>query len=124
MDFFSPEQIADRIDEVLEHTDRMSEIRKRARATVVSRYDLKTIALPAQLKLVEKLLARKSTRNIPPTGGSVSGSGQSTPVPAGDKSAGPIVLTSSVRLTEKEAEVLRWLRQGKRANSGRTSAKP
>lgn len=43
VDFFSPEQIAERIDEVLDHPDRMQEIRDRARETAVSRFDLKRL---------------------------------------------------------------------------------
>jgi glycosyltransferase involved in cell wall biosynthesis len=37
-DFFSPKQIADRVDEVLDHPTRMAEIRKKARETVLERY--------------------------------------------------------------------------------------
>jgi glycosyltransferase involved in cell wall biosynthesis len=41
VDFFSPEKIADRVDEVLDHPDRMAELRTAARETVVERYALK-----------------------------------------------------------------------------------
>ncbi|AFY70180.1 glycosyl transferase group 1 [Thalassoporum mexicanum PCC 7367] len=38
VDFFSPKQIADRICEVLDHPDRMAQIRQNARETVLERY--------------------------------------------------------------------------------------
>ena len=57
VDFFSTEQIADRIDEALDHPDRMTGIRKRARAAIVERYDLKRITLPQQLRLVSGVMS-------------------------------------------------------------------
>lgn len=49
VDFFSPEQIADRIIEVLDHPDRMAAIRARARETILERYDLHKL-LPQHLE--------------------------------------------------------------------------
>jgi glycosyltransferase involved in cell wall biosynthesis len=49
VDFFNPEAIADRVDEVLNHPDRMAELRTRARKTIVQHYDLATL-LPQQLR--------------------------------------------------------------------------
>jgi glycosyltransferase involved in cell wall biosynthesis len=40
VDFFSPMQIADAVDEVLEHPNRMQELRQMARKTVVDRYEV------------------------------------------------------------------------------------
>ena len=40
VDYFSPKQVADRIDEVLDHPTRMAEIRVKARQTVLERYSL------------------------------------------------------------------------------------
>jgi glycosyltransferase involved in cell wall biosynthesis len=40
VDFFSPEDIATRVDEVLKHRDRMNAIRIQARETIVKNYDL------------------------------------------------------------------------------------
>jgi glycosyltransferase involved in cell wall biosynthesis len=48
VDFFSPEAIADRVDEVLDHPDRMAEIRANARATILQDYDLAQL-LPQHL---------------------------------------------------------------------------
>jgi glycosyltransferase involved in cell wall biosynthesis len=53
VDFFSPGQIADAVDRVLDHPDRMREIRDRARRTIVERYDTATVCLPRHLSLVD-----------------------------------------------------------------------
>lgn len=52
VDFFSPEQIADRVDEVLDHPDRMAALRKAARETVLERYALKD-RLPELVRNIE-----------------------------------------------------------------------
>ncbi len=40
VDFFSPEAIADRVEAVLDHSDRLANIRQKARETILERYDL------------------------------------------------------------------------------------
>lgn len=55
VDFHDTTGIADRVDAVLDHPNRMADLRQAARATIVNRYDLKTVTLPAQLKLLERL---------------------------------------------------------------------
>ncbi|GFE67594.1 glycosyltransferase family 4 protein [Chroococcus sp. FPU101] len=40
VDFYSPSQIADRVDEIFNHPTRMAEIRERARQTIVENYHL------------------------------------------------------------------------------------
>ncbi|MEL7035302.1 MAG: glycosyltransferase family 4 protein [Cyanobacteria bacterium J06592_8] len=57
VDFFSPKQIADRVSEVLDHRDRMAEIRVKARQTVLERYDLAKL-LPQQLQLINEVAQR------------------------------------------------------------------
>jgi len=57
-DFFSTEQIAERIDQALRGDSR--EIRERARRTIVENYDLKRICLPAQLEMVEALQGQRA----------------------------------------------------------------
>ncbi|MDY7020371.1 MAG: glycosyltransferase family 4 protein [Cyanobacteriota bacterium] len=57
VDFFSPKQIADRVSEVLDHRDRMAEIRVKARETVLERYDLAKL-LPQQLQLINEVAQR------------------------------------------------------------------
>ncbi len=59
VDFFKPREIADMIDRVLNHPDRMPAIRDEARRTIVANYDLKTICLPKHLQLIETLAAGK-----------------------------------------------------------------
>jgi len=51
VDFFSPEQIADRVDEVLNHPDRLATLRQRAREKIIQCYDLATL-LPRHLAWV------------------------------------------------------------------------
>ncbi|ELR97696.1 glycosyltransferase family 4 protein [Gloeocapsa sp. PCC 73106] len=48
VDFFNPEAIADRVEEVLDHPDSMASIRKKARETILRRYDLAKL-LPEHL---------------------------------------------------------------------------
>jgi glycosyltransferase involved in cell wall biosynthesis len=60
VDFFSSEKIASGIDEALQHQAELVPLREAARRTVLERYDLKRVCLPAQRRLVEGLLERKS----------------------------------------------------------------
>lgn len=53
VDFFSLAQIADAVTEALEHPEKMQALRKNARQLVIDRYDLDTICLPQQLRLLE-----------------------------------------------------------------------
>jgi glycosyltransferase involved in cell wall biosynthesis len=57
VDFFSTAAIADRIDEVLDHPDRMQALRAAARQTIVERYDLRRVCLPRLAGLIEGLVA-------------------------------------------------------------------
>lgn len=52
VDFFSPQKIADRIDEVLNHPTKMAEIRDNARKTVLERYALADL-LPKHIQLIK-----------------------------------------------------------------------
>ena len=52
VDFFSPEQIAQRVVDVLEQPDLFIAIRQDARRTIVEKYDLATVCLPAQLRML------------------------------------------------------------------------
>src|ERR671932_2217911 len=53
VDFFSPQEIADRIEEVLNHPTRMAQIRAEARKTIQERYDLAQL-LPQHLHWIEQ----------------------------------------------------------------------
>jgi glycosyltransferase involved in cell wall biosynthesis len=57
VDFFSPPDLARRVEEVLDHRDGMRALRQRARETAVERYDLKRRQLPRWVKLIEDLVA-------------------------------------------------------------------
>jgi len=57
VDFFSPQHVADRVDEVLDHPDRMQRLREAARATIQDNYDLASVCLPRQLRLIDTLAA-------------------------------------------------------------------
>ena len=58
VDFFSPGAIAAKIDEALSMDQ--APLRERARQTVLERYDLKRVCLPAQIRLVEALQRQRA----------------------------------------------------------------
>jgi glycosyltransferase involved in cell wall biosynthesis len=62
VDFFSTGQIAARVEEALLRQDEFKPLREKARATIVERYDLKRVCLPAQRRLVESLAAPTTKR--------------------------------------------------------------
>lgn len=55
VDFFDTAAIAATVERALAHQGELEPLRKRARETVVTRYDLKRVCLPAQLALLEQL---------------------------------------------------------------------
>jgi len=57
VDFFSPRQVADRIDEALDSRDRMAKLRSAARRTAVERYDLDSKILPKWRSLFADLVS-------------------------------------------------------------------
>lgn len=60
-DFFSPKQIADRVNEVFESSDRMAQLRANARQTVLERYSHAQL-LPRHLQLMQQV----ANGNFPP----------------------------------------------------------
>lgn len=56
VDFFSPAQIAGRIDEVFSHPDRMQALRTAARQTAVEQFDLQRCLLPRWTALFDDLV--------------------------------------------------------------------
>ncbi|MBF0307524.1 MAG: glycosyltransferase family 4 protein, partial [Alphaproteobacteria bacterium] len=64
-DFFSPREIAERVDEVLSHPDRMADIRARARQTIVENYDRNRICLPRHIRLIDDLVNRRQPEGAP-----------------------------------------------------------
>ena len=62
VDFFSPQAIAEAIDRALSHPDRMADIRRRARQSVIEGYDLRGVCLPRHIALVDAV----ATGRLPP----------------------------------------------------------
>ena len=52
VDFFSPQEICDRVEEVLDHPTQMSSIRAKARQTILEKYDLAQL-LPQHLEWMQ-----------------------------------------------------------------------
>jgi glycosyltransferase involved in cell wall biosynthesis len=52
VDFFSPQEIADRVEEVLNHPTQMAPIRVKARETIQERYNLAQL-LPQHLEWIQ-----------------------------------------------------------------------
>jgi glycosyltransferase involved in cell wall biosynthesis len=69
VDFFAIDAICDRVDEVLEHPNRMQAVRDRARATVIRDYDTKTVTLPHWDQLLSTLAAHRLPTEQPPNPG-------------------------------------------------------
>lgn len=59
VDFFSPDEIAAKVAYVIQRRGELRPLREAARRTVLERYDLKRVCLPAQVKLVERISGRK-----------------------------------------------------------------
>lgn len=57
-DFFDHRAIAERVDEVLDHKDRMAAMRRKARQTIVQTYELEN-CLDQQFKLIDDLIGGK-----------------------------------------------------------------
>ena len=59
VDFFSPSEIADRVVEALEDRRAHDSIRQNARQTIIDNYDLRTICLPAYLRLLNMVAVQR-----------------------------------------------------------------
>jgi glycosyltransferase involved in cell wall biosynthesis len=55
VDFFDTSQLAAAVDGALARQQELEPLRQRARDTVVTRFDLKRVCLPAQLQMIETL---------------------------------------------------------------------
>jgi glycosyltransferase involved in cell wall biosynthesis len=69
IDFFSIEALCDRVEEVLDHPDRMQEMRDAARETAFRRFDTSTVTLPEWERLLHTLVARQLPAEQPPDEG-------------------------------------------------------
>jgi glycosyltransferase involved in cell wall biosynthesis len=59
VNFFSPEEVAERVVEALEDRRSFASLRQNARQTVLDRYDLRSVCLPAHLRLLNMLVPRE-----------------------------------------------------------------
>jgi glycosyltransferase involved in cell wall biosynthesis len=71
VDFFSPDEIAERVIEALEDPRSFASLRQNARETVLDRYDLRSVCLPAHLRLLNMLLPREQRVSLQAVGASV-----------------------------------------------------
>ena len=69
VDFFSTDEICSRVDEVLDHPNRMQALRDAARATALKHFDLKTVTLPRWNRLLRELVTRRFPLQQPPDHG-------------------------------------------------------
>ncbi len=60
-DFFDKDALIRQVCSVLEHPDHMAEMGSRARQHIIEHYDLKTVCLPQQLALIQKVIDHKSS---------------------------------------------------------------
>jgi glycosyltransferase involved in cell wall biosynthesis len=63
VDFFSPQQIAERVCEALDGSERFRDIRRAARETILRRYELSD-CLARQLRLIEAVAARRPPGDV------------------------------------------------------------
>ncbi len=66
-DFFSPDEIAERVIEALDRPAQMRELRRAARQTIVDRYALER-CVPAQLRFIDEVLSGRYAPERPETG--------------------------------------------------------
>ena len=55
-DFFDVEEWSNTVADALQFSDRYSRCRVEARRTILHRYDLHNVCLPAQIKLIDRLV--------------------------------------------------------------------
>ena len=61
-DFFSPEALCETVIKALDDPDHATLLRNNARATIVEKYDLHSICLPRQARLIEEI----ANGHVPP----------------------------------------------------------
>lgn len=59
VDMFSPDEIADRVIEALEDGRAHNSLRQNARQTIIDQYDLRSICLPAQMRLLNNVVPQR-----------------------------------------------------------------
>jgi glycosyltransferase involved in cell wall biosynthesis len=66
VDFFSPDEIAQRVIEALDDPRSFASVRRNARQTIVDRYDLRNVCLPAHLEILNSLVPRDRRLSLAP----------------------------------------------------------
>jgi len=56
VDFFKPDEVSERVISALETRDAYNRLRQKARQCIVERYDLKTLCLPQQMRLLKSVV--------------------------------------------------------------------
>jgi glycosyltransferase involved in cell wall biosynthesis len=69
VDFFSIDKICDRVDQVLDHPNRMQTLREAARATALRKFDINAVTLPRWNQLLKGLAERRFPLEQPPDPG-------------------------------------------------------
>jgi glycosyltransferase involved in cell wall biosynthesis len=69
VNFFAIDEICDRVDEVLDHPDRMQAIRDAARSTAIRDFDMNAVTLPRWDQLLKVLVDRRLPAEQPPDPG-------------------------------------------------------
>jgi glycosyltransferase involved in cell wall biosynthesis len=64
VDFFSPDQVSDRVIDALEEKTAFASLRHNARQTVMDRFDLRSVCLPAHLRMLNMLVTRDSRATL------------------------------------------------------------
>jgi glycosyltransferase involved in cell wall biosynthesis len=77
VDFHSPAKLAARVEEAVKNNDYFKPLRELARATIVERYDWRTLCRPQQVALIESLAAGATGREaaVGPRRGGSAGTG-------------------------------------------------
>ena len=64
VDFFDTAGLAETVSDALARPEHFAPLRAAARETAIARYDLRTICLPRQIELIERLVASGTGRQI------------------------------------------------------------
>jgi len=72
VDFFSSQDIAERVIEALEDSKSFASLRQNAIQTILDRYDLRSICLPAHVRLLNMLVPRERRVSLVPVRAVVS----------------------------------------------------
>lgn len=79
-DFFSPQEIADRVEEALDHPELVADLRRKARETVLTHYDLASL-LPQHVQWIQQELAEPLLFSLAPEAIAPVASPDQAPVP-------------------------------------------